>query len=284
MEGMKMSEDEEEKKRKRKSKKKSELKEILEMLEMIYAKLANIERTNSSEAFAGRVARLNPRQSYPSYSKPEAKKTKSESSSYGKIAKEPEVHVRERVVYDQELKSMVENIRKRLDEILPQSGEEEEKEKIAETLEKIENELVSQEENKEAEEQGGQKDVEQKETEQATNEQEVEPEEQETIEPKEEAEEEQIKESEPLPIIENEELEYVKAQDVEPEDSVSLYEFFSGREPEEEEYVPETREELKDLMEEMDDPVFWQNVENEIIEKEYKRPEPRLEPENFDEY
>jgi hypothetical protein len=45
---------------------------------------------------------------------------------------------------------------------------------------------------------------------------------------------------------------------------------FSGREPEEEEYVPETREELKDLMEEMNDPVFWQNVENEIIEKSIK--------------
>jgi hypothetical protein len=283
MEGMKMSEDEEEKKRKRKSKKKSELKEILEMLEMIYAKLANIERTNSSEAFAGRMARLNPRQSYQSYSKPEAKKTKSESSSYGKIAKEPEVHVRERVVHDQELKSMVENIRKRLDEVLPQSGEEEEKEKIAETLEKIENELVNQEE---IEGQDGQKALEQKETEPKDNEQELEPEEkeQETIEPKEEAEEEQIKESEPLPIIEDEKLEDVKAQDVEPEDSVSLYELFSGRGPEEEEYVPETREELKDLMEEMDDPVFWQNVENEIIEKEYKRPEPKLEPENFDEY
>jgi hypothetical protein len=67
-----------------------------------------------------------------------------------------------------------------------------EKEKIAESLEKIENELVNQEENKaEGEEQDGQKALEQKKTEPKNNEQELEPEEQETTEPKEQAEEEQ---------------------------------------------------------------------------------------------
>jgi hypothetical protein len=38
------------------------------------------------------------------------------------------------------------------------------------------------------------------------------------------------------------------------------------------------------LPEDLDDPVFWQKLENEIIEKEFKKPEVKPEPEPLDEY
>jgi len=290
-----MSEDDESKKRKKRNRKAAELEKIHELLELIYRKLTQIERGGSSELFMGGSARAGSRsgmhyQGTHSYSKPEPKQNpKSESSSYGKISKEPEVHVsKERVVYDPELRNMLENIRKRLDEFQPQSeGEacEQEKGKIAETLDKIEKEFLSQEEEKES--------AESVQPEPETKEQKDEPKAEEIQEKQAPEQDEVVAEEtvEPLPIIEEKDIEDVKAlneelEAVEPKDEYGI----EGKEIEPEETrieLSEPESELSNLEpvlpEDLDDPVFWQNVENEIIEKRFKRPELRPEPE-VDEY
>ena len=277
-----MSKDEEPEKKKEK-KKEDELEEILELLEEIRKKLARIERgERSSRLLTSKIApRLSLKQGLGQGlrqgdyrrghdPKPEYK-DKSEKVYSGKLSKEPEIYVpKERVVYDSELKGMLESVRKRLDEFLSQDKAEscEGKEEAVGTLDRMEKELLEQE-----------------------NEAKSEPtEEQALSEPNLEKEAAREKIVEPLPTIEENHVEEVKTlEEVEPAEAKDDFGFESkAAEPEEpriELSLPSESEFSKlepTLPEDLDDPVFWQNVENEIIEKQFKKPE--VKPEPFDEY
>jgi len=321
----------------RKRKQEIDVEEVYRMLELLYRKLgegkyrSRLGRPAAGYRGGGGGSKASPRLNPRSYQRPRSYATtepkynpKPEKSSYGGgggKSSEPTIYrPSEKVVYDPEVKGLLQKIEKHLTKVLPEAEKPKQDaehgdldkldvEELTKILEGKDPEVLKKllekelDESNEEEpvpnlykpEKAGRQDGEPKSETEAP----AEPE-KEHGEVKEEGEASE-KEAEPLsaeteqdgveelPAIEQESIEPLleEAEAIKPESQPETLKSLEAEvEPEVELALEPIESELFDakpgvLPEDLDDPVFWQKVETEVIEKDLR---PKIEPEPLDEY
>jgi hypothetical protein len=325
-------------KKEKKGKREIDVEEVYRMLELVYRKLgegnyrSRLGRPAAGYRGGGGGSKVSPKLNPRSYQRPRGYATpepkynpKPEKSSYGGgggKSSEPTIYrPSEKVVYDPEVKGLLQKIEKHLTKVLPEA------EKPKQDAEHGDLDKLDVEELTKILEDGKDPEVlkkllekelaESHETEPVPNLYKPEKEERQDGEPRSETEDPtapekedaEVKEegeasekdaeplpaeteqegAEPSPAIEQESIEPLveEAEAIKPEvqpETVEILE--AGVKPEVEPALEPIESELFDakpgvLPEDLDDPVFWQKVETEVIEKDLR---PKVEPEPLDEY